>query len=51
VSRLRSDLGIEIPLRDVFLHPVVSDLAALVESRLLDEIDSLSDDEARSQLE
>jgi amino acid adenylation domain-containing protein len=50
VSRIRDVLGIELSLRDVFLRPTASDLAGLIEARLLDDIERLSDEEARLRL-
>jgi acyl carrier protein len=49
-SRLRDQFGVEVPLRKVFLHPTLAQLAAEVETILLDEIEVLSDDEARLRL-
>jgi acyl carrier protein len=46
VSRLRQALGIELTLLDVFDAPTIADQAIVVEARLLDEIEALSDEEA-----
>jgi amino acid adenylation domain-containing protein len=51
VSRIRNDLGVELPLRDVFLHATLTDQALRVERALLDELDALTDDEARERLQ
>ena len=50
VSRIRDVLGIELSLRDVFLHPTASELARVIEAALLDDIERLSDEEARLRL-
>ena len=50
-SRVRGDFGIEISLRDIFLHPSVADLAAFIEERLIDDIEQLSEEEARTSLQ
>jgi acyl carrier protein len=51
VSRLRDDLGVELPLRQIFLNPTISKLAIAVEGQLLDEIETLSNEEARQLVE
>jgi acyl carrier protein len=51
VSRLRHDLSIELPLREVFLHPTVSALASVVEEKLIEEIEQLSEDDVLRRLE
>jgi amino acid adenylation domain-containing protein len=50
VSRLRDQFDIEMPLREVFLRPTLSQLASAVEAGLLDEIEMLSDEDARLRL-
>ena len=50
VSRIRDEMGIEVSLRDVFLHPTAAELASVINQRLLDEIEQLSDEEAQRQL-
>lgn len=39
-ARVRREFGIELPLRDVFLHPTVAALADIVIERRLDDADS-----------
>jgi amino acid adenylation domain-containing protein len=51
VSRIRDSLGVEFPLTDVFLHPTLGGQAHALEQNLLDELDELSDDEARQRLQ
>ncbi|MFJ2650816.1 amino acid adenylation domain-containing protein [Streptomyces sp. NPDC087420] len=49
-ARIRSVAGLEISIRDVFDHRVLSDLAARVEELLIAEIDALSEGEAAERL-
>jgi acyl-coenzyme A synthetase/AMP-(fatty) acid ligase/acyl carrier protein len=51
VSRIRDSLGVEFPLTDVFLHATLGGQAHALEQNLLDELDELSDDEARQRLQ
>jgi amino acid adenylation domain-containing protein len=50
VSRIREELGVEVSVREVFLHATAGEFAALIERRLLEEIEHLTDEEARRQL-
>jgi amino acid adenylation domain-containing protein len=45
-ARLRAALELEVPIRTVFDHPVLAELAAAVEDLLVAELAGLSDDEA-----
>jgi amino acid adenylation domain-containing protein len=47
VSRIRDLMGIELPLPDVFLHPTIAEQAQIIEAKLLGEIESMSDEQAR----
>jgi acyl-CoA synthetase (AMP-forming)/AMP-acid ligase II/acyl carrier protein len=47
VSRLREAIQVEVTLLDFFEAPTVADMALIVEEKLLDEIEALSEDEAR----
>ncbi|MBN2549023.1 MAG: AMP-binding protein [Anaerolineales bacterium] len=48
IARLRDALKIELPLGTIFREPTVAELALIVESNLLDEIESMSDEQAQS---
>jgi amino acid adenylation domain-containing protein len=45
-ARLRAALELEVPIRTLFDHPVLADLAAAVEDLLVAELAGLTDDEA-----
>ncbi|MQY10736.1 Linear gramicidin synthase subunit D [Streptomyces sp. RB5] len=51
VARLRSALGVDVPVRALFDAPTVAGVAAVVEDLLLADIAALSDDEVRRMLE
>ncbi|MES1241816.1 MAG: non-ribosomal peptide synthetase, partial [Acidobacteriota bacterium] len=50
-SRVRETFGVELPLRAIFEHPTLAELAGAVEELVLADIDALSEDEARALLE
>jgi hypothetical protein len=45
IARLRLRTDVELSVRDVFAEPTVAGMAAALESRLMAQIDALSDDE------
>ncbi|MFC6080609.1 amino acid adenylation domain-containing protein [Sphaerisporangium aureirubrum] len=45
-ARLRSGVGVDVPIRAVFAHRTVAALAVVVEELLLEELAGLSDEEA-----
>jgi hypothetical protein len=47
VSRMRDLIGVELPLPEIFLHPTIAEQALLIESKLLGEIEGMSDEQAR----
>ena len=49
-ARIRSTVGLEVPIRDVFESPTPAALAARIEALLIAEIDALSEDEATGRL-
>ncbi|GAA0975395.1 hypothetical protein GCM10009555_033190 [Acrocarpospora macrocephala] len=50
-ARLKAVVGVEVPIRTMFTHTTVADLAATVEDILLAELDDLSDEEALRLME
>lgn len=49
-ARLRAAIGLRVPLRTLFDHTTVADLARAVEELLIADIESLTDDEVDRQL-
>ncbi|WP_426510192.1 amino acid adenylation domain-containing protein [Dactylosporangium sp. McL0621] len=50
VGRLRAATGTEVPLRTVFAHPVLAELAVAVEGLIVAELSALTDEEAERLL-
>jgi acyl carrier protein len=50
LMRLHNEFGVDLTLRQLFEAPTVETLALLVETMLIDAIDSMSDEEARTYL-
>ncbi|HEY6186081.1 MAG TPA: amino acid adenylation domain-containing protein [Pyrinomonadaceae bacterium] len=51
VSQLRRSFEIELPLRALFEHPTISELALVFEDALVSQVDELTDEEAERLLE
>jgi non-ribosomal peptide synthetase component F len=50
IGRLRAATGTTVPLRTMFSHPVLSDLAAAVEELIVADLAAMTDDEAAQLL-
>nr|BFE82374.1 hypothetical protein GCM10020093_049750 [Planobispora longispora] len=50
-ARLRASIGIDVPIRTLFVNRTVADLAVAVEQLLIEELSELTDEEAARLLE
>jgi acyl carrier protein len=50
IARIRDRFGVELSLRTLFDHPTVESMAQAVEEQLIEEIESLSEEEAERRL-
>lgn len=50
ISRLTAALGIEVPIRLLFVHPVMEEFATAVEEQLISDVQRLSDKEVAALL-
>jgi amino acid adenylation domain-containing protein len=50
ISRLTAALGVEVPIRLLFVHPVMAEFAASVEAQLVSEVQRLSGEEVAALL-
>src|SRR5262249_9659114 len=51
ISRLRERFDIDVPLHDVFRASTIAELADVITAQLLAEVEQMSEDEARRQIE
>jgi amino acid adenylation domain-containing protein len=47
ISRVRQDIGLDVPLTEIFLRPTLAEFSEAIETLLLGEIEDLSDEQAR----
>lgn len=50
IARVREELELELQLKDLFAKPQLNSFAALIENKLMGEIETLSDEEVEQQL-
>jgi amino acid adenylation domain-containing protein len=50
IARVRDRFGVELSLRTLFDHPTLESMAAAIEEQLIEEIESLSEEEAERRL-
>src|SRR6185369_9960922 len=50
VSQVRSVFEVEIPLVELFRHPTLAELAALIEEAMIEQMEDISDEEAEQLL-
>jgi acyl carrier protein/predicted DCC family thiol-disulfide oxidoreductase YuxK len=50
IARVRDRFGVELALRTLFDHPTLASMAAAIEEQLIEEIESLSEEEAERRL-
>ena len=50
MARIRAEVAVDVPMRSLFTHPVVADLAAEIERLIAAEVDAMSDDEVAALL-
>jgi acyl carrier protein len=50
LSQVRSVFEVELPLVELFRHPTLAELAALIEEVMIEQMDDISDEEAEQLL-